>query len=73
MELRNGRLRFIGSAHFDETKAAGTTRHAIIDQLHPRDIASLGKEIGQVVFGHAKGQIAHIQFYAHFYPIWMAC
>jgi hypothetical protein len=65
MEFRDGRLRFIGSAHFHETKAAGTTRHAIIDHLHPRDIARLGKEIGQVVFRHAEGQIAHIEFYAH--------
>ena len=67
MELRDGRLGFIGSAHFHETEAAGTTRHAIIDHLHPRDIARLGKEIGQVVFRHAKGQIAHIEFYAHFF------
>jgi len=65
MEFRDGCLRFFRRAHFHETKAAGTTRHAIIDHLHPRDIARLGKEIGQVVFRHAEGQIAHIEFYAH--------
>jgi hypothetical protein len=67
MEFRDGRLRFFRRAHFHETKAAGTTRHAIIDHLHPRDIARLGKEIGQVVFRHAEGQIAHIEFYAHLF------
>jgi hypothetical protein len=67
MEFCDGRLRFFRRAHFHETKAAGTTRHAIIDHLHPGDIARLGKEIGQVVFRHAEGQIAHIEFYAHFF------
>ena len=67
MELRNCRLRFFRSAHFHEAKAAGTTRHAVIDHLHPCDIAGLGKKIGQVVFRHAKGQVAHIEFYAHFF------
>jgi hypothetical protein len=67
MEFRDGGLRFVRSAHFNETKAAGTTRHAIIDHLDPGDIARLGKEIGQVVFRHAEGQIAHIEFYAHFF------
>jgi hypothetical protein len=65
MEFRDGCLRFVRSAHFHETKTAGTTCHAIIDHLHPCDVARLGKEIGQVVFCHAKGQIAHIEFYAH--------
>jgi hypothetical protein len=72
MEFRDGRLRFFGSAHLHEAKAAGTSRHAIIDHLNPRDVARLGKEIGQVVFRHAEGQIAHIEFYAHYFP-WMAC
>jgi hypothetical protein len=73
MEFRDGRLRFFSRAHFHETKAAGTTRHAIIDHLHPGDIARLGKEIGQVVFRHAEGQIAHIQFYAHYFLLgWLA-
>jgi hypothetical protein len=73
MEFRDGRLRFFRRAHFHETKAAGTTRHAIIDHLHPRDIARLGKEIGQVVFRHAEGQIAHIEFYAHYFLLgWLA-
>jgi len=73
MEFRDGRLRFFRRAHFHETKAAGTTRHAIIDHLHPGDIARLGKEIGQVVFRHAEGQIAHIEFYAHYFLLgWLA-
>jgi hypothetical protein len=73
VEFRDGRLRFFGRAHFHETKAAGTTRHAIIDHLHPGDIARLGKKIGQVVFRHAEGQIAHIEFYAHFFLLgWLA-
>jgi hypothetical protein len=67
MELGDRGLGFLSGAHFDEAKAAGTSRHAIVDHLHPRDVARLGKEIGQVVFRHAKGQIAHIQFYAHFF------
>jgi hypothetical protein len=66
VEFRDGRLSFLGCAHFHETKAAGTTRHAIIDHLDPRDIARLGKEIGEVVFRHAEGQVAHIEFHAHF-------
>jgi hypothetical protein len=65
MEFRDGCLRFIGSAHLNETKTAGTSRHAIIDHLNPGDVARLGEEIGQVVFRHAEGQIAHIEFYAH--------
>jgi hypothetical protein len=73
MEFRDGRLRFFRRAHFHETKAAGTPRHAIIDHLHPRDIARLGKKIGQVVFRHAEGQIAHIEFYAHYFLLgWLA-
>jgi len=67
MELGDRRLRFIGRSHFHKAKAAGTSRHAVIDQLHPRDIARLGKKIGQVVFRHAKGQVAHIQFHAHLF------
>jgi hypothetical protein len=43
VELGDGRLGLIGCSHFDKTKTAGTTRHAIIDHLHPRDIARLGK------------------------------
>ncbi len=53
--------------HFHEAKTARTSRHAIIDHLHPRDIARLGKKIGEVVFRHAKGQIAHIQFHTHLF------
>jgi hypothetical protein len=67
MELGDRSLRFFRRAHFHETETAGTSRYAIIDHLHPRDIARLGKEIGQVVFRHAEGQIAHIEFYAHFF------
>jgi hypothetical protein len=73
MEFRDGRLRFFRGAHFHETKAAGAACHAIIDHLHPGDIARLGKEIGQVVFRHAEGQIAHIEFYAHLFLLgWLA-
>jgi hypothetical protein len=73
VEFRNGCLRFFCSAHFHETESTGTTRHAIIDHLHPRDIARLGEEIGQVVFRHAKGQVAHIEFYAHYFLLgWLA-
>jgi hypothetical protein len=67
MEFGDRRLGFLGGAHFDEAEATRASRHAIIDHLDPRDVARLGKEIGQVVFRHAKGQIAHIQFYAHFF------
>jgi hypothetical protein len=66
MELRDGSLSFIGGSHFHEAEATGTSRHAVVDHLHPRDVARLGKQIGQVVFSHAKGQIAHVQFNAHF-------
>jgi hypothetical protein len=72
VELRDSGLRFIGSSHFDETEAAGAAGYAIVDHLDPRDVARLGKEIGQVVFRHAKGQIAHIEFYAHFFLSGMA-
>jgi len=65
MELGDGCLRLFRRAHFHEAEATGATGHAIIDHLHPGDIARLGKEIGQVIFRHAKGQIAHIEFYAH--------
>ena len=67
MEFGDGSLCFLRRAHFHETKTAGATRHAIIDHLHPGDIARLGKEIGQVVFRHAEGQVAHIEFYAHLF------
>ena len=66
MKLRDGRRSFLSGSHFDEAEATGTSRHAVVDHLHPRDVARLGKQIGQVVFGHAKGQIAHVQFNAHF-------
>jgi hypothetical protein len=73
MEFRDGRLRFFRRAHLHKTKAAGTTRHAIIDHLDPGNIAGLGKEIGQVIFRHAEGQVAHIQFHAHFFLLgWLA-
>jgi hypothetical protein len=73
MEFRDGCLRFIGSTHLDETKTAGTACDAIVDHLHPGDVARLGKEIGQVVFRHAEGQIAHIEFYAHYFLLgWLA-
>jgi hypothetical protein len=68
VELGHGGLSFLFRAHFDESKTAGTARDAVVDHLDPRDIARLGKEIGQVVFRHAKGQVAHIEFYAHFFP-----
>lgn len=67
MELGNRRLGFFSSTHFDETEATGATGHAIVDHLHPGDITRLGKKVGQVIFRHAEGQIAHIEFYAHFF------
>jgi hypothetical protein len=67
MKLGDCRLCFFCGAHLHETEATGTSRYAVVDHLHPGDIARLGKEIGQVVFRHAKGQIAHIEFYAHFF------
>jgi hypothetical protein len=67
VKLRDGRLSFVSGAHFHEAKTAGTSGHAIIDQLDPRDVARLGKQIGQVVFRHAKGQVAHIQFHTHLF------
>jgi hypothetical protein len=73
MKFGNGRLRFFGGAHFDKAETTGTTGDAIIDHLHPGDIARLGKEIGQVVFRHAEGQVAHIEFYAHYFLLgWLA-
>jgi hypothetical protein len=66
MELRDGRRSFLSGSHFDEAEATGTSRHAVVDHLHPGDVARLREQIGQVVFGHAKGQIAHVQFNAHF-------
>jgi hypothetical protein len=73
MELRDRGLRFFRRPHFHETKTAGATCHPVIDHLDPRDIARLGKKIGQVVFRHAKGQIAHIEFYAHYFFLeWLA-
>jgi hypothetical protein len=67
VKLGDSRLGFLGGAHFHKAKTAGPSRYAIIDQLDPRDIARLGKEIGQVVFRHAKGQVAHVQFHAHLF------
>jgi hypothetical protein len=73
MELGNGRLGFFGGAHFDKAETAGTAGDAVVDHLHPGDIARLSKEIGQVVFRHAKGQVAHIEFYAHYFLLgWLA-
>jgi hypothetical protein len=72
MELRDRGLGLIRRAHFDKAETAGTSRNAIVDHLHPRDVARLGKKIGQVVFCHAEGQIAHIEFYAHFLLGWLA-
>jgi hypothetical protein len=43
VELRDRRLGFLSGAHFDETEATRTSRHAIVDHLHPRDVARLGK------------------------------
>jgi hypothetical protein len=67
MEFRDRRLRLFRRAHFDKAETTGATGHAVIDHLHPSDIARLGKQIGQVVFCHAKGQIAHIEFNAHLF------
>jgi len=72
MELGNSSLRFFRRTHFHEAKAPGATCHPVVDHLHPRDITRLGKKIGQVVFRHAEGQIAHIEFYAHFFFSLMA-
>jgi hypothetical protein len=67
MELGDRRLRFLRRTHFHEAEATGATSDTVIDHLDPRDIARLGKQIGQVIFCHAKGQIAHIEFYAHLF------
>jgi hypothetical protein len=73
MELGDGRLGLFRRAHFHEAEATGATGDAVVDHLDPGDVARLGKEIGQVVFRHAKGQIAHIEFYAHFFFLeWLA-
>jgi hypothetical protein len=73
VEFRDGRLGLFRRTHFHETKTAGTSRHAIVDHLHPRNIARLGKEIGQVIFRHAEGQIAHVEFNAHYFLLgWLA-
>jgi hypothetical protein len=73
VKFGDGRLGFLGGAHFDKAETAGTTGDAVIDHLHPGDIARLGKEIGQVVFRHAEGQVAHIEFYAHYFLLgWLA-
>jgi hypothetical protein len=72
VKLGDGCLGLFGRAHLDKSEAAGASGHAIVDHLNPRDIARLGKEIGQVVFRHAKGQIAHVQFYTHFSFAWLA-
>lgn len=73
MELGDSRLCFVSRAHFDKAETTGTTGHTVIDHLNPRDVARLGKEIGQVVFRHAEGQIAHVQFYAHYFLLgWLA-
>jgi len=67
MKFGNRGLGFFCSTHFDKAETTGTTRDAIIDHLHPGDIARLGKEIGQVVFRHAEGQISYVEFNAHFF------
>jgi hypothetical protein len=72
MKLGDGRLGFLGGAHFDKAETTGPARDAVVDHLDPGDIARLGKEIGQVVFRHAEGQIAHIEFNAHLFYSLMA-
>jgi hypothetical protein len=72
MKFGNSGLRFFRGAHFHESETTGTARDAVVNHLDPGDVARLGKEIGQVVFCHAKGQIAHIEFYAHLFFSLMA-
>ena len=65
IETVDGCLHFIGRAHRDEGKAAGTTG----DAIHRKEDIGYGAELREegldVLLSGAKGQIAHIHFGIH--------
>jgi hypothetical protein len=50
----------IGTGHFDEAEATGTTGFAIVDQRHGIDRAMLREQCADRRFVGGKGQIAHV-------------
>src|SRR6185436_9939782 len=62
LDRRLGRFR---SLHSDERKAAGPAAHAVEHEIDFGHRTVLGKQILEVVFSDAVGQIAYKQFGAH--------
>ena len=65
VQLRDRILRVLIGCHFHEREATRPARLAIPHNVHGRDIASLRKQRGEVVFIGVVGEIANIQFVAH--------
>jgi hypothetical protein len=62
----NGSLGAFGRAHGDKAKTAGTTAHAIGDEVDFGDRPVSCEKILQIIFGGVKGKIPDIQFRIHF-------
>ena len=58
IQSRNGRLRLLRIAHFDERKAAWLTRIPVRDDIYLVDIAELGKSREQFFLRGLETEIA---------------
>ena len=65
MKSFNRLLGFFRSAHGDEGKATGTTRHAVHHDVGLHDGAATGKRILKIVFCGFEGEISDKQLRAH--------
>ena len=61
----DGLLRFLGGAHGDEAKPAGTAGFPVHHQVGFSDRAMRAKRSVQVVFSGIEGKISHKQFITH--------
>src|SRR5262249_61858408 len=65
MELSNGVLRILIRRHFDERESTRTSSFTIAHDIHGRDVSSLRKQRGEVVFVGVVGEIADVEFVTH--------
>ncbi len=63
IEFLNGALAFLGGAHGDKGKSAGTLCGAIQHQMGIRDRADSGEKFFQSSLGCLEGEVADIQFH----------
>jgi hypothetical protein len=66
VELLDRRRCFFRRGHFDETKAARTTGHAVFDDLSRFHIARLREVIAQIVASRLEREISYVKFCSHF-------